>query len=73
MAAFDIGVVPSLEEPLGLVAIESLMAGTAVVASDTGGLKEIISHGETGLLVPPASPESIANAVVKLASDQTVT
>lgn len=70
MAAFDIGVVPSLEEPLGLVAIESLMAKTAVVASDTGGLTEIISHGQTGLLVPPASPDAIAAAVIQLAADK---
>lgn len=69
MAACELTVVPSVEEPLGLVAIESLMAGTPVVASCTGGLTEIIKHNQTGLLVPVGDEAAIAQAVVALAND----
>ena len=68
MAAFDLTVVPSIEEPLGLVALESLAAGTPVVASDTGGLPEIIHHQVSGLIVPPKQPTAIAKAVIELAN-----
>ena len=71
MAAFDLTVVPSIEEPLGLVALESLAAGTPVVASDTGGLPEIIEHQVNGLIVPPKQPAAIAQAVIELANDPT--
>ena len=69
MAAFDLTVVPSVEEPLGLVALESLAAGTPVVASDTGGLPEIVQHQVSGLIVPPKRPAAIAKAVIELAND----
>ena len=67
MAASQVMVVPSIEEPLGLVAIESLMAGTPVVASDTGGLGEIIASEETGLLVPVGDEAKLAEQVIRLA------
>ncbi|MEM7457488.1 MAG: glycosyltransferase family 4 protein [Planctomycetota bacterium] len=70
MTAFDLTVVPSIEEPLGLVAIESLAAGTAVVATDVGGLPEIVRHEETGLLVPSKNPDAIADAVIRMARDR---
>lgn len=68
MAAFDLTVVPSVEEPLGLVALESMAAGTPVVASDTGGLPEIVRSGENGLLVPPKDPVALANAIIEMAN-----
>ena len=69
MAAFDLTVVPSIEEPLGLVALESLAAGTAVVASDTGGLPEIIQHQKSGLIVPPRRPAALAEAIIEMYRD----
>lgn len=69
LTAFDITVMPSIEEPLGLVAIESLMAGTPVVASATGGLVEIVQPNKNGLLVPPCDSTALADAVIKLAVD----
>lgn len=70
MAAFDVLAVPSIEEPLGLVALESLAAGTPVVASRTGGLPEIVRNGENGILVPPRDPSKLAQAIIELAKSK---
>lgn len=48
----DIAVVPSIYEPFGYAAAEAMAAGVPVIASNTGGLAEIIIHHETGLLIP---------------------
>ena len=69
MEAFDLTVVPSTVEPLGLVAIESLATGTPVVASNTGGLPEIIRPNENGLLVSPKNPDELAKAIISMAQD----
>ncbi len=60
---------PSLYEPLGIVNLEAMACGTAVVASDVGGIPEVVSHGETGLLVPPGDPVLLAAAITALTSD----
>jgi glycosyltransferase involved in cell wall biosynthesis len=63
--------VPSLwDEPFGNVATEAMMRGTAVVCSSAGGLAEIVSHGETGYLVPPGCPEPLARALQTLLSSR---
>ena len=67
MAAFDLCVIPSVEEPLGLVALEALAAGTPVVASQTGGLPEIVRPDENGILVPPKDPQKLAQAIIPMA------
>lgn len=56
-------------ESFGLVAAEAMMRGTAVVASDIGGLREIVRAGETGLLVPPGDAASLAEALLALLGD----
>jgi glycosyltransferase involved in cell wall biosynthesis len=64
-------VVPSRwEEPFGIVAAEAMMRGTAVVASNTGGLAELVQHGETGILVPPSDPAALAGALLPLLENQ---
>jgi glycosyltransferase involved in cell wall biosynthesis len=64
-------VVPSVwDEPFGIAAIEAMMRGTAVVASDGGGLREIVRHNKTGLLVPPSNERELAAALVRLTSDR---
>ena len=59
-----------LEEPFGLAAAEAMMRGTAVVASNHGGLAEIVRDGDTGLLVPPRDADALAAALVALLSDR---
>lgn len=59
----DLVIVPSYFEGLGLVAIEAMAAGRMVIASGVGGLKEIITNGKNGLLVPPKDPQALAKAI----------
>jgi alpha-maltose-1-phosphate synthase len=60
---------PSIYEPLGIVNLEAMACGTAVVASRTGGIPEVVADGETGLLVPPGEPEPLAAALNTLIRD----
>ena len=63
--------VPSLwEEPFGIVTVEAMMRGTALVASNTGGPSEVVRHGETGLLVPPGNVDALAAALIALVGDR---
>jgi glycosyltransferase involved in cell wall biosynthesis len=61
---------PSLYEGLPLVAIEALACERTLVASAVDGTPEIVVHEKTGLLVPPAEPHSLANAILRLMSDE---
>jgi glycosyltransferase involved in cell wall biosynthesis len=69
LAEADIALVPSRWEPFGNVAVEAMLAGRPVVASDVQGLKEIIRDGETGLLVRAGDPGALAAAVSSLLVD----
>jgi glycosyltransferase involved in cell wall biosynthesis len=63
----SIAVVPSVwQETLGFVAVEAMIAGSPVVASDVGGLREVVQHGSTGLLVPPGDADALAAALDSL-------
>jgi alpha-maltose-1-phosphate synthase len=62
-------VCPSVYEPLGIVNLEAMACGTAVVASRVGGIPEVVDGGVTGLLVPPDDPASLADALNALARD----
>jgi glycosyltransferase involved in cell wall biosynthesis len=63
-------VAPSVwPEPFGLVALETAAAGKPVVASDIGGLRDIVADGETGLLVPPGDSAALGAAMAQLAAD----
>ena len=56
-------------EPFGRVIVEAMMAGTPVVATRGGGVDEIITDGEDGILVPPADPAALALAVGRIMQD----
>ncbi|HUF01364.1 MAG TPA: glycosyltransferase family 4 protein [Gaiellaceae bacterium] len=62
-------VVPSLGEGFGMVALEAMERGRAVIASDVGGLSEIVVDRETGLVVPAGDADALAEAMVSLAGD----
>lgn len=63
----SVAVVPSVwSEPQGQVAIEATLLGRAVVASDVGGLRDVVQDGVTGLMVPPGDPGALAAALDNL-------
>src|SRR6478735_3307826 len=61
--------IPSIYEPLGIVNLEAMACGTAVVGSRTGGIPEVVADGETGLLVPAGEPGPLADALNVLLRD----
>ncbi|MGC8895110.1 MAG: glycosyltransferase family 4 protein, partial [candidate division WOR-3 bacterium] len=69
-------VVPSIvdykgqTESLGVVAIEAMALGTPVVASEVGGLTDVVADSETGFLVPQKDPEALAFSIEKVLSDE---
>jgi glycogen(starch) synthase len=66
--AADVCLVPSLYEPFGLVALEAMRGGCAVVAGATGGLREVVPEG-TGVRVPPDDVRALAAALRRLLDD----
>jgi glycosyltransferase involved in cell wall biosynthesis len=71
LAASDIFVLTSRWEGLPLVIIEAMLAGLPVVATQVGGVSELVEDGVTGLLVPRSDPIALAHALKKLLTDET--
>lgn len=67
--ALDLVVVASQVEAFGRTAIEAMAMAKPVVATDSGGLSEIVVEGRTGLLVPYGNPEALADAILRLMGD----
>jgi glycosyltransferase involved in cell wall biosynthesis len=63
MLDLNLLIVPSLWEGFGLTALEAMAVGVPVVATSVGGLPEIVDHGTTGLLVPPADEAGLTRGI----------
>lgn len=70
LSAFDVFVSPSHTESFGLAILEAMASGTAVVSTDTGGAKELITDGESGLLAEIKDPVDLAGKVCALLEDE---
>ncbi|MCX5829587.1 MAG: glycosyltransferase family 4 protein [Deltaproteobacteria bacterium] len=69
MSTFDIFVLPSLNEGMGKVLVEAMALGKPIVASDVGGIPDLVTHNQNGLLVPPADVEGLAHSINVLLHD----
>ncbi|SNS20508.1 Glycosyltransferase involved in cell wall bisynthesis [Geodermatophilus saharensis] len=69
LASLDVLVLPSAYEEMGSVLTEAMAAGLPVVASDVGGIPEVVRHGVTGLLVPPGDVDALAAALDRVTGD----
>lgn len=70
LKACDIFCIPSVFESFGIVILEAMQYGKPVVASEAGGIPEIIENGKNGLLVPPKEFKRLANAICLLLDDE---
>lgn len=68
-AALDVAVLPSYREAQGLSILEAMALSRPVVASDVGGIPEMIEDGVTGLLVPPHDADALARGIIRLLKD----
>lgn len=68
--SLNVYVATSLKEGLPLSLVEAMGAGLPVVATDVPGHRDVVVHGETGLLVPPEDPAALADAVSSLLGDR---
>ena len=69
IAGMDVFVLPSLNEGMGRVLVMAMALGKPIVASRVGGVPELLGQGEAGLLVPPADPRALADAICTLLAD----
>jgi glycosyltransferase involved in cell wall biosynthesis len=69
LRGFDVFVISSIIEGMPNALLEALALERPVVATRVGGIPEIVTHGESGLLVPPADPAAMADAILRLLDD----
>lgn len=69
LSTFDFFALPSITEGIPLSLLEAMANGLPVVASNVGGIPEIVAHQESGLLVSPGQPEALAQALEQLIQD----
>jgi len=70
ISIYDIFVFPSLNEGMGRVLVEAMALGKPVVASDVGGIPDLVIHGKTGFLVPPKNSRQLARYIQVLMEDE---
>ncbi|MFA6807431.1 MAG: glycosyltransferase family 4 protein [Eubacteriales bacterium] len=69
LPALDVFVLPSLSEGMGIVLLEAMQAAIPIVASDTGGIAELLNNNIDSLLTPPGDIHELENAIYKISSD----
>ena len=69
LAAFDVFILPSNREGIGSILLDAMEQGLPLVASRVGGVPDIVHHGENGLLIDPASPAQLRDAILQLKAD----
>ena len=70
LSLFDIFCLPSVHAGLGLSLMEAMASGRACIASNVGGVSELITDEEDGILVPPKDPDRLSAAILRLAEDE---
>jgi glycosyltransferase involved in cell wall biosynthesis len=71
-SATSVYVAPTIYEPLGIRVLEAMSCGKPVVASEVGGIPEIITDGKDGLLVPPKDANALAQEIINILSDNSL-
>jgi glycosyltransferase involved in cell wall biosynthesis len=72
LSSLDLFVLSSYLEGMGSSILDAMACRLPVVATNVGGIPEVVIHGETGLLVPPRNPTALARAILKLYSNKTL-
>ena len=70
ISIYDIFVLPSLNEGMGRVLVEAMALGKSIVASNVGGIPDLVIHGKNGFLVPPKNPKQLAKYIQVLLEDK---
>jgi N-acetyl-alpha-D-glucosaminyl L-malate synthase BshA len=70
LSQMDLMLLPSEQESFGLVALEAMSCGVPVVASNAGGIPEVIENGVTGYTYPPGDIDSMAEAAIELLTNE---
>lgn len=68
---FDVFVLPSISEGLGLALLEAMALGKPVIASEVGGIPEVVKNNSNGILVSPGNDKALAESIIKVLSNKT--
>jgi glycosyltransferase involved in cell wall biosynthesis len=68
----DVLVIPSFSETFGMTLVEAMACEVPVVATRVGGIPEVVANGETGILVEPGDPSVLADAILRVLSDDSL-
>ncbi|MCB1842310.1 MAG: glycosyltransferase family 4 protein, partial [Halioglobus sp.] len=72
LSVFDVFVFPSLHEGLGSTLLDAMSFGLPIVATNVGGIPDIVTHGVNGLLIEPERPEALLAAILRINQDESL-